>query len=47
MVKQDINPEIRNMVILTSVFVSSLITAQIVAGIKIANIFGFIVPAGF
>ena len=34
-------------VALTSIFTSSLIIANIVAGIKIANIFGFILPAGF
>ena len=36
-----------HMIILTSIFVASLLSAQIIAGIKIANIMGFILPAGF
>ena len=33
--------------VLLSVFVSSIITANIIAGIKLTNLWGFIVPAGF
>ena len=33
--------------ILLSIFISSLITANIIAGIKLTNLWGFIVPAGF
>jgi len=35
------------LIILTGIFVGSLITANFIAGVKIVNLWGFMVPAGF
>jgi len=34
-------------IVLLSIFISSIITANLIAGVKLVNLFGFIVPAGF
>ena len=35
------------LILLTGIFVGSLITANFIAGVKIVNLWGFIIPAGF
>jgi len=35
------------LIMLTGIFVGSLITANFIAGVKIVNLWGFVVPAGF
>lgn len=35
------------LIILTGIFIGSLVTANFIAGVKIVNLWGFIVPAGF